>query len=114
KRAALLVARENRANLLRARERLVKFHAGATGVSEDRVHALAFEAGDQDVAALHEGPHLAAGMVLAGRARLRRAACLRFQCLRRFAHTYSFLSAAVRATKNPRPLPAVGFCLNLF
>ncbi len=60
-RAPLLVARQDGANLLGPRQRLVDFHARAAGIGEDGVHALALERFDEDVAARHGPAHLGAG-----------------------------------------------------
>ena len=74
-RPALFVPRQNRADRGLG-QRLVEFHARAAGIGENRVHAFAFEAGDEDFAALH------------GAGRLRRAwrAAVLFGGFNGFAH----------------------------
>ncbi len=52
--AALLVARENGADG-GTRQGLVNLHAGAAGIGEHDIDALAFERADKDVAAKHRG-----------------------------------------------------------
>jgi len=61
-RAALLVAGQDGADLLGSGQRLVKLHARAAGVSEDRVHALALECADEDLTADHARADLALGL----------------------------------------------------
>ena len=61
-RAALLVARQDGADLLGSGQRLVKLHARAAGVGEDRVHALALECADEDLTADHARADLALGL----------------------------------------------------
>ncbi len=51
--AALLVARQQRADLRRARERLVHVHRRAARISENGIDAFPLQAGDEDVRAAH-------------------------------------------------------------
>ena len=61
-RAALLVAGQDGADLLGPSQRLMKLHARAAGVGEDRVDALALECADEDLAAEHARADLALGL----------------------------------------------------
>ena len=54
--AALLVPGQDRADFGGFRERLMDGHRRAAGIGEDRVHALAFETGDEDFRAVHDRP----------------------------------------------------------
>ena len=51
--AALFVAREDRANLRRTRQRLVELNRGAARISENRIDTQFFEATDNDVCPAH-------------------------------------------------------------
>ena len=55
KSAALFMPGQNRANLFRACQRLMHFHARAAGIRKNHIHALAFEATDDDVCPAHSG-----------------------------------------------------------
>ena len=81
-----------------AGERLMELHARAAGIGEDDFDALAFEALDEDVAALHAGAEFG----LRGRFRFSGfCGC--------FAHGYALgLAGGAWRTKNPRLRPAVG------
>ena len=102
KRPALLMPRQDRADLLRARQRLVDLHAGAARVRENRVHPFPFEAGHKDFAAGHRGSKfhvLASGRFL-----------LRFSCLAHRYCGYDWLPQVHKKTHDRSP--AVGFCRN--
>ena len=58
---ALFVARQNRANLVGAGERLVQLLRGAARVSEDHIHALADEALHDDIGPVHFLPDFRRG-----------------------------------------------------
>jgi hypothetical protein len=73
------MARQDGADLLRARQRLVDFHARPARVGEDRIHAFAFEAGHEDFAARHGGAEFHA---LGGRRFLLCVSCLAHMYLR--------------------------------
>ena len=60
--AALFVARQDGADLLRPCQRLVKLHARAAGVGEEGVHALAFQGFDEHLTTEHARPDLALGL----------------------------------------------------
>ena len=53
--AALLVARQDGADLLRLGQRLVQPLARAAGIGENRIDALALQCGDEDVGSTHFG-----------------------------------------------------------
>ena len=99
--AALLVAGQDHADLLRSRERLVDFHARPAGIGEDRVHAFAFEAGHEDLAAGHGGADL--GTFGGGSPFLDVSGC----CL---AHVLFPVAAASRGSnKKPTTVSSRGF-----
>ena len=100
--AALLVARENSADL-GVRERLVDFHARAAGIGEDDLDVLAFKRLDKDVAAEHGRADFGAG--LGGRFRFRFGGC---SC---FAHVFLWLWRLAEDNKKPTAMTSRGFLL---
>ena len=74
---ALLMTRQDGANLLRLRERLVNFHARAAGIREDDFDAFAFQSFYKNITPEHGLAHFGAFRLL-----LLRGCC----CL--FAHTF--------------------------
>ena len=55
-RFTLLVPGQDRADLLRARQGLMQFHAGTPGVAEHDLHAFPLQAVDNNVRPAHQGP----------------------------------------------------------
>src|SRR6185295_1632099 len=102
--STLFVARQHRADSLRTRQRLVQFHARAARVGKDRVHALAFERRDEDVAPLHGWANFGA---------FGRRGFLRFNGC--FAHTCGGMTvrAADMTTSRTRPIRARAVHLTL-
>src|ERR1035438_7244247 len=90
------------ANLLRACQGLVDFHARAAGVGEDGVHPFAFETGHEDFAAGHRGAEFHA---LGSRRFL-----LCFSCLAHRHCSCGWLPRVHKKTHSRRP--AVGSCRN--
>ena len=62
KRPALLVSRQDGANLFRTGQRLVQLHARATRVGEQGVHTLPLQGFDENLTAKHARPNLALGL----------------------------------------------------
>ena len=59
--AALLVAREDRADFRGFGQRLVDGHRRAARIGEDRVHTLTLQARDEDFRAVHDRPTVGHG-----------------------------------------------------
>jgi hypothetical protein len=108
--AALLVAGQDGADLGLG-ERLVDLHARAAGVGEDDFDAVAFEGLDEDVAAQHHRRRLpcrgwAAEVAVSLIGRCQRCSCV-------FSELWAGTASVFLATKNPRPLPAVGLVVSV-
>ena len=97
---ALLVPGENRANFFGFGQRLVEFHARAAGIRKDGIDPFAFEAGDENFAALHDRADFQS---------FTGSGCSGSCGFSRFAHSSFLLAESRERIKKPTTVSSRGF-----